>query len=96
MSVVSGWGGTVGHSPAEAQAGTVQQKTSCKLKATNIKIMANTDAQCTQMTSGVSTNQICAYGQKTDSCQVFFWWILSHILKEKGKIICIILKSSSL
>jgi len=65
MATVSGWGGTVQNNPGQQ----VQQKTACKLKATNIKILANSDDQCKQQTRGVSTTQVCAYGEKTDSCQ---------------------------
>jgi secreted trypsin-like serine protease len=68
-ATVSGWGGTVGHTPAEGQQPTFQQKTSCVLKATNVKILASNAENCAYMTSGENKATICAYETKTDSCQ---------------------------
>jgi len=68
-ATVSGWGGTVLNSPEEGQKPNFQQKTSCNLKATNLKILASNAGNCVSMTAGEKKSTICAYETKTDSCQ---------------------------
>ena len=66
MATISGWGGTVGYQPGDAQPTQPRQ---CGLKESSVKIIKPSDESCARMTNRDSKTRICAFAKGTDTCQ---------------------------
>jgi len=84
-AIVSGWGGTVGYAAGQGQS--IQQKTSCPLKSTTLKIMSPSTPICKQATSNDAKTKLCAFNKGTDSCQGDSGGPL--VVKENGKYVLV-------
>merc|ERR1711973_134140 len=83
-AIISGWGGTVGY---EYGAKGVQQKTSCVMKSSSVKILSPSTDSCKRETGGDSSRKMCAFATRTDTCQGDSGGPL--VVKENGKFVLV-------